>query len=192
ELVDALPTAGAGRSGPPPRLSGYVSELLSLGEALQLLQGLVLDLADPLAGHVERAPYLIQRARVLAAETVTQLEHAAFAVGEVLERLAQRLLGEDLGRALVRGLGPLVGDELAELRLLLVPHGLLQRHGRLGGALDRVDLLRVDPGDVGDLVRAGLPPELGHELALGPSDLVELLHHVHRDADRPSLVGKRT
>ena len=68
---------------------------------------------------------------MLAAEPAAQLEHAALTVGEVLERLAQRLLGEDLGGALVGRLGPLVGDELAELGLLLVADRLLQRDGRL-------------------------------------------------------------
>src|SRR5918995_3353022 len=171
---------------------GYVAQLLCLGEALQLLQRLVLDLADPLARHVERAADLVERARVLAAEAVAQLEHAALAVGEVLQRLAQRLLGEDLGGALVRRLGPLVRDELAELGLLLVADRLLERDRRLGGALDRVDLLRVDPRDVGDLLRGGLAPQLRDELALGPADLVELLHHVDRDADRAGLVGQGT
>src|SRR3954470_3131837 len=101
------------------RLSN-IAELLGFGEALQLLQRLVLDLSDPLARDVERAAHLVERARVLAAEAVAQLQHAALAVRQVLERLAQRLLGEDLGGAVVRRLGALVGDELAELRLLLV------------------------------------------------------------------------
>src|ERR1700750_3042963 len=103
---------------------------------------------------------------MLAAEAVPQLEHAALAVGEVLQRLAQRLLGEDLRRALVRRLGPLVGDEMAELRLLLVAARLLERDRRLRRALDRVDLLGVDPRDVGDRLRRGLAAQLGHELAL--------------------------
>src|ERR1700741_1182548 len=117
-----------------------VAELLGLGEALQLLQRLVLDLADALARDVERAAHLVQRPRVLAAEAVAQLEHAALAVGEVLQRLAQRLLGQDLRGALVRRLGALVGDELAELGLFLVADRLLQRHRRLGRALDRLHL----------------------------------------------------
>src|ERR1700676_3650996 len=96
-----------------------VSELLPLGEALQLLQRLVLDLADSLARDVERPPHLVERTRVLAPESVAQLEHAPFAVGQVLERLPQRLLGQDLRRALVRRLCALVCDELAELGLLL-------------------------------------------------------------------------
>src|SRR5688500_8349268 len=113
----------------------HVSQLLGLGEALELLQRLVLDLADPLARDVERAADLVERPRVLAAEPVAQLEDAPLAIGEVLERLAQRLLGEDLGGPLVRGLGALVGDELAELRLLLVADRLLERDRRLGRAL---------------------------------------------------------
>ena len=39
---------------------------------------------------------------MLAAEPVAELEHAALAVGEVLERLPQRLLGEQL-RGAVEG-----------------------------------------------------------------------------------------
>src|SRR3954454_18862357 len=170
---------------------GDVPELLGLGEALKLLEGLVLDLADALPRDVERAPDLVERARVLAAEPVAQLEDAALAVGEVLQRLAQRLLGEDLRRALVGRLGALVGDELAELGLLLVADGLLEADRRLGAALDRVDLLGIDPGDVGDLLGGGLAAELGDELALGAADLVELLDDVDGDADRARLVGQR-
>ena len=81
---------------------------------------------------------------MLAAQPVAELEHAALAVGEVLERLAERLLGEDLRGALVRRLGPLVGDELAELGLLLVADRLLERDRRLRRALDRVDLVGLD------------------------------------------------
>src|SRR5215208_16902 len=169
----------------------YVAELLGLRERLQLLERLVLDLADALARHVERAAHLVQGAGMLAAESVAQLEHAPLAVREVLQRLAQRLLGEDLGGALVGRLGTLVGDELAELGLLLVADRLLERDRGLRRALDRVDLLGVDPRDVGDLLRGGLAAELRDELALRAADLVELLDHVDRDADRARLVGER-
>ena len=123
------------------------------------MSDLVLDLADPLARDVERAPDLVERARVLAAEAVAQLEHAALAVAEVLERLAQSLVGEDLHGPLVRGLGPLVGDQLAELGPLLVTDRLLERDRRLCGALDRVDLLGLDAGHLGDLLGRRLAAE---------------------------------
>src|SRR5436309_6296726 len=144
---------------------GYVAELLGLCERLELLERLVLDLPDALARDVEGAPDLVERAGVLPTQPVAQLEYAALAVGEVLERLAERLLGEDLRGTVVRRLGALVGDELTELGLLLVADRLLERHRRLRGALDRVDLLGVDPGDVGDLLRRRLAAELGDELA---------------------------
>src|ERR1700741_1736036 len=63
------------------RLSGDVAKLLRFGERLELLERLVLDLADALARDVERPPDLIQRSRVLPAEAVPQLEHAPLAVG---------------------------------------------------------------------------------------------------------------
>src|SRR3954464_45999 len=130
-LTSAGPRAGLSRpAGRHRPLLRDVAELLGLGERLQLLQRLVLDLADALARHVERAAHLVERAGVLATQPVAQLEDPALAVGEVLQRLAQGLLGEDLGRALVRRLRALVGDELPELGLLLVADRLLERHRR--------------------------------------------------------------
>src|SRR5687767_3631418 len=70
------------------------SKLLSLCQALELLQRLVLDLADALARDVERPPDLVQSAWMLTAEPVPQLQHATLPVRQVLERLAQGLLGE--------------------------------------------------------------------------------------------------
>src|SRR5204863_7855874 len=87
------------------------AQLLRLGQRLQLFQRLVLDLADALAGDVERPPYLVEGAGMLAAQPVPELEHAPLAVGEVLEGLAQRLLGEKVRGAVERRLGLLIGDE---------------------------------------------------------------------------------
>src|SRR4051794_7466094 len=100
--LTAVDGTTTGRMGDPPgptkglasrsrRRLRDVAEFLGLRERLQLLQRLVLDLADPLARHVERAADLVQRAGMLAAEAVAQLEHPTFAVGEVLQRLAQGL-----------------------------------------------------------------------------------------------------
>src|SRR5205823_2998583 len=53
---------------------GDVAQLLGLVKELQLLQRLALDLADALAGDVEGASHLIQRARVLAARAKRLIE----------------------------------------------------------------------------------------------------------------------
>src|SRR3954470_13260493 len=60
-----------------------VAKLLGLSEALELLERLVLDLADALAGDVERPPDLVEGARVLAAQPVAKLEDTPLPVGEV-------------------------------------------------------------------------------------------------------------
>src|SRR5512132_3163005 len=59
-----------------------VAHALGVGESAQLLQALVLDLADAPARDVERATALVERARLLAVEAVAQREHGALALGE--------------------------------------------------------------------------------------------------------------
>ena len=77
-----------------------------------------------------------------------------------------------VGGALEGRLGLLVGDELPELGLLLVADRLLERDRGLGGPLDLVDLIGVDPRDLGDLVRGGLAAQLGDQLALGATEIL--------------------
>src|SRR5262245_44729419 len=63
------------------RASHAVSEPLRLRERLELLQRVVLDLADPLARHAEGLSDLLERARLRAVEPVAQLDDPAFPVG---------------------------------------------------------------------------------------------------------------
>src|SRR6266852_1506412 len=65
-----------------------VPELLRFCERQQLLQALILDLADPLARDVERPPDLVERARMLAVEAVAQLEHRPLAARDRARRAA--------------------------------------------------------------------------------------------------------
>ncbi len=111
------------------RRLGDVAKLLRLSQRLELLEALVLDLADALAGDVEGLADFVEGAGLFAAEAVAEFEDAALAVGEVLEGVAEGFLGEDLCGAVVGALGALVGDELAELGFLLVADGLLEETG---------------------------------------------------------------
>src|SRR5438105_1032065 len=160
-------------------------------ERSQLLQRLILDLTDALARDVERPPHLVERPRMLAVEAVPQLEDAAIAVRERAEDLPQRLpTHRGLGR-LVGKRDVLVGEEMPELRLLLVADRLLERDRRLRAATDLLDLLEREIELPRDLGRGGLAPVLGPQLAFGPHDLVQLLDHVDRHPDRARLVGER-
>src|SRR5204863_40045 len=66
------------------------------------------------------------RAWLLGSDAVGQVEDVATAPDRRRTGLAQRLLGEKVRGAVERRLGLLIGDELPELRLLLVADRLLQ------------------------------------------------------------------
>src|SRR5947207_4248771 len=137
---------------------GDVSQRDGVRERAQLLQALILDLADALTRDVERAADLVERARMLAVEPVAQLEHAPLAQAQRSEhahqgRLAQLDLRGLLGQRLA-----LVGEEVPELRLLLVSDGLLQGDGRLRAPADLLDLVRRQLDVTSDLHGRRLPP----------------------------------
>src|SRR4029079_3433139 len=186
--------AGAGSTVPPlfaAENSGDVAKLGGECERTQLLQALVLDLPDPLAGDVERLPDLVERPRLLAVEPVAELEHAPLAVRERLQDRAQRLVAERLLGLLVGQRHRLVGEEVPELGLVLVADGLLERDRSLRAAPDLVVLLRLQVELQTYLDRAGLATELGAQGPLRAHDLVQLLDDVHGHPNRAGLVGER-
>src|SRR3954454_6984570 len=123
------PAASAAEIRNRPSLSGPLGELpkpLRLGELLQLLQRVVLDLPDSLARDAERPPDLLERQRLMPAKPVTQLDHLPLALRQRVEHLLDVLALKSLGGGVERLLGPIVRDEISELRLLLVPDRLLE------------------------------------------------------------------
>jgi hypothetical protein len=76
------PRAPPTRAAPAGRTtSARVAEPLRLGQRLELLQRVVLDLADALARDVERAADLLERERARAGEAEAHLDHLALALG---------------------------------------------------------------------------------------------------------------
>ena len=111
--------------------------------------------------------------------------------GSASQRVLDVLAAERQRRGVERGLGRLVRDEVAERALLLLADRLLERDGELRHAQDLAHLVGRHLELLGDLLRPRLATEALHELTLDVDDLVELLDHVHRDADRARLVGDR-
>src|SRR6185436_20074434 len=82
-----------GPAGPPLRkCSARVAEALGLGERLELLQRVVLDLADPLARDVERAADLLERERARAGQAEAHLDDLALTLRQRVQRAADVLL----------------------------------------------------------------------------------------------------
>ena len=71
-----------------------VLEPLRLGQAFELLQRVVLDLADALARDPERATHLLERARLRAVEPVAELDDAPLPLGQRARARAPRPRGE--------------------------------------------------------------------------------------------------
>src|ERR1044072_5409685 len=84
-----------------------------------------------------------------------------------------------------------VGDEIAQLGVVLIANRFLQGDRKLGDAEDLAHFAKRPAQLLSDLGRLGLATEALDELALNMGDTVELLDHVHRNADRPRLVGDR-
>src|SRR5438067_6816387 len=112
-------TQACSTAGHFTELRRLVAELGSVCERTQLLQRLVLDLADPLARHVERPADLVERPRSLAVQAKAHLDHAALALAEHLQRAAERLVPQRQRSPLVGQRLRVVLDEVAELRLLV-------------------------------------------------------------------------
>src|SRR6266566_8277658 len=175
----------------PIRVSDAVFEALRFRQRFELLERVVLDLADALAGDAERAADLLERARLRAREPEAELDHLAVAFGQRGQRVLDVFSAEGDRRSVERRLGLLVLNEVAELGLFLLADRLLERDWMLRHTEDVAHLrgghLELD----GDLVRPRLAPEPLDELALDVHDLVQLLDHVHRDPDRARLVRDR-
>src|SRR5205085_1554448 len=168
-----------------------VLEALRLGEALELLQRVVLDLADALARDAEGATDLLERARLLALEPEAKLDHLPLTLRERRERVLDVPASQRQGRRVERRLRLLILHEVPELRLFLLADRLLERDRKLRHAQDLADLLGRDLELRRDLVWPRLAPEALHQLALDVDDLVQLLDHVDGDPDRPRLVRDR-
>src|SRR5213076_170381 len=108
----------------------------------------------------------------LALEPEPELEDAPLALRERVERLsdalaAQRLLG------LLERVGSLaVGEEIAELALVVRADRLIQRDGRMRGAQCLVDVLHRQTGRLGELFLRGLAAELELEPARRARELL--------------------
>src|SRR4051812_17589855 len=68
------------RATPTPLADG-VPERLRLGQVLELLQRVVLDLADPLARDAESAPDFLERLRRAAVQAEAQRDHVSLPLG---------------------------------------------------------------------------------------------------------------
>src|SRR5436309_8858591 len=120
-----------------PRLRGerdQVSQRRQAGECLAF------ELPDALAGQVELVADRLERPG-LAFEAEAQLEDAAFPLREGVESAPDALAPQRLLRLVERIGGLAVGEQVAELALVVRADGLVQRDRSLRGPERLVDVL---------------------------------------------------
>src|SRR6266566_1409478 len=189
-------SSGAARTGATPERHITVWFVLRRG-GLEIAQrgepgeSLALELPDPLAGQVELVTDRLQRPR-LALEAEAKLEDPALPLGQSVERAADSLLAQRLLGLVERIGGLAVGEEIAELALVVRADRLVQRDRRLGGAQRLVDVLQRQPRRLGELLLRRLASQLDLEPARRAAQLLLALDDVHGHADRAGVVGDGT
>src|ERR1044072_5742179 len=158
-----------------PSRDGSGGDCLELAQCGEPGQRLALELPDALARQVELVSDRLERPG-LALEAEAQLEDATLPLGERVERpphtlAAERLLGlfERVGRLAV-------GEEVAELTLVVRADGLVQRNRGLCGAERLVDVLDRKAGRLGELFLRRLAAVLHLEPARGTTEHLLTLH----------------
>src|SRR5262245_14802502 len=172
----------------PDPLGGDGSELAKSCEALKRL---ALELAHSLAGEPELGADRLERPRV-ALEAEPQLENAPLPLGKRVECLANALLSQRLLGLLERIGGLAVGEEIAQLALVVGADALVQRDRRLCGRERLVDVLDRKAGGLRQLLARGVAAELDLEPACGTAELLLPLDDVDGNANRARVVGDRT
>src|SRR2546423_460232 len=109
----------------PPRQEAL--QLPGPHRAPELADGLCLHLPHALAGHFEDASDFFEGVGVAVADAVPQLDDLPLAVSQRLEYLLDLVLQHLLRRRLHRVVGLLVLDEVAEVAVLALAHGAVQR-----------------------------------------------------------------
>src|SRR2546423_7433110 len=109
--------ARGGTMGSPAFLDA-VLEALRFGQGLELLQRVVLDLADALSRYAEGSADLLERARLFARQAEAELDHLPLPLRQRGQCVLDVLAPERKRCLLVRRLRGVVLDEVAELRVL--------------------------------------------------------------------------
>ena len=154
----------------------------------QLPKGLRLNLADTLTGHIELLAHLFQRAGASILQTKAELEHLFLPGRQRIQHVDELLLQKGVAGRLGGFRSVLIRDKVAQVGVLLLTDGGLQRDRLLGDFQDLPYLVHRHVHLLGDFLRGRVVAQLLEELAGDPDDLVDGLHHMDRDTDGPGLV----
>src|ERR1700733_2738172 len=155
----------------------------------QLAQRLGFDLPDALAGHLEALTHFFQRMLGAILQAEAHLDHALFARSQGTQHLRGVFLQVDADYRFRRRDCLTIFDEVAKMRIFFLADWSFERDRFLCDLEHLADLGHWDIHPAGNFLRGRLAPQLLHQLPRSTDQLVDGLDHVHRDTDRPGLIG---
>src|SRR4051794_18977089 len=184
---------GTRRNGPKARserISGWCRlgrERRELAQCREPRERLALELTHALAGQIELVTDRLERPR-LPLEPEPQLENPPFPLWKRIESPPDALAPQRLLGLLKRIRCLAVGEQVAELALVVGSDRLIQRNRRVSGAERLVDVLNREAGCLGELLLRRLATELDLESARSTRQLLLALDDVHGDPDRAGVI----
>ena len=106
-------------------------KLADAGRVTELSQAFGLNLPDPLTGHLELLPDLLQRSGITVMKPESEFENLPFPLGQGGEHLVEPLSQEQVTRHIRWILRGLVLDKVAKIGIPAIPHRGLERDGLL-------------------------------------------------------------
>ena len=167
-------------------------EVLLLQQTLaEFGEGGVLDLADPLPGHVELLANLFQGPLLAVPQTEAELKDLQFARVEEVEAAGDRVAQVVLG-VFLRGIhGLRIGQKVDQGSVLpFLPDGDVQRDGAGGNLAQFGDPFGFHLELVGELHIGGLAAEFVTEGGADAAETLDFVDEVDRETDRLALVGQ--
>ena len=166
-----------------------VLQLATAAGVAELGQGLGLDLADTLARDAKLAADFLERTGMSVDKAKAQLDNLALTIGKRVEHLGELLLQHGEAGSIGRNDSLGVLDEVAQLGILFLADGGLERHGLLRNLLNLADAVGAHVHLGTDLLGGRVATQILKELALHADELVDSLDHMHGNTDGTGLVG---
>src|ERR1700733_4500973 len=157
----------------------------------QLAQRLSFDLPDTFARELEALTHFFQGMLGTILQAKAHLDHAFFPRGQGTQHLRGVFLQVHADDCFGRRNRLAIFNEDAKMRIFFLANRSFKRDRFLCDLEHFADLGHRDIHPAGNLFRSGLAAQLLHQLPRGTNQLVDGLDHVHRNTNRPGLIGNR-
>jgi hypothetical protein len=159
---------------------------------LHLADGLRLDLANPLARHLEDFAHLFERICVSVADAVAQPDNLALTVRERIENALNLVPQHLLRRRHHRRIHVVVLDKVAEVAVVAVADRPVKTNRVLGNLQDPSGLFDAHTCFGCDFLHHRLSAKLLRQVLGRIAKPAHRLYHMNRYPYRPRMVGYRS